>query len=60
MENKHSYVLLFCVAVLQLMPDTLHVMGRIAHVQVWDYMDKLRSSTTRVRGSYWGTGGSDC
>ena len=33
------------------MPDTLHVMGRIAHMQVWDYMDKLRSSLTRVRGS---------
>ena len=23
-------------------------MGRIAHVQVWDYVDKLRSSTSRV------------
>ena len=32
----------------QVLPSTLHVMGRIANVQVWDYIDKLKTSTTRV------------
>jgi len=38
----------FCLCLLQILPETLQVMGRIAHVQVWDYLDKLRSSTSRV------------
>ena len=32
----------------QILPSTLHVMGRIAHVQVWDYIDKLQTSSSRV------------
>ena len=37
-----------CVFLSQVLPDSLQLMGRIAHVQVWDYMDKLRSSSSRV------------
>lgn len=28
-------------------PDELTIVGRIAHVQVWDYLDKLKSSLTK-------------
>ena len=38
-----------CDDLLQLLPDTLHVQGRIAHEQVWDYLLQLKSSTSRVR-----------
>lgn len=38
-----------CDDLLQLLPDTLHVQGRIAHEQVWDYLQQLKSSTSRVR-----------
>ena len=37
-----------CDDLLQLLPDTLHVQGRIAHEQVWDYLLQLKSSTSRV------------
>ncbi|KAJ7358702.1 Death-inducer obliterator 1 [Desmophyllum pertusum] len=36
-----------CDDLLQLLPDTLHVQGRIAHEQVWDYLLQLKSSTSR-------------
>ena len=38
-----------CEDLLQLLPDTLHIQGRIAHEQVWDYLLQLKSSTSRVR-----------
>ena len=38
-----------CDDLLQLLPDTLHIQGRIAHDQVWDYLLQLKSSTSRVR-----------
>lgn len=37
-----------CEDLLHLLPDTLHVQGRIAHDQVWDYLTQLKSSTSRV------------
>ena len=37
-----------CDDLLQLLPDMLHVQGRIAHEQVWDYLLQLKSSTSRV------------
>ena len=37
-----------CDDLLQLLPDTLHIQGRIAHEQVWDYLVQLKSSTSRV------------
>jgi hypothetical protein len=37
-----------CDDLLQLLPDTLHLQGRIAFEQVWDYIYQLRNSTTRV------------
>lgn len=37
-----------CDDLLHLLPDTLHVQGRIAHDQVWDYLTQLKSSTSRV------------
>ncbi|KAL9962677.1 hypothetical protein ACROYT_G031800 [Oculina patagonica] len=36
-----------CDNLLQLLPDTLHVQGRIAHEQVWDYLLQLKNSTSR-------------
>lgn len=36
-----------CDDLLHLLPDTLHVQGRIAHDQVWDYLTQLKSSTSR-------------
>ena len=36
----------FC---FQFFPETLQIVGRIAHAQVWDYLDKLKCSTTKVR-----------
>ncbi|PFX20841.1 death-inducer obliterator 1-like [Stylophora pistillata] len=36
-----------CDDLLHLLPDTLHVQGRIAHEQVWDYLLQLKSSTSR-------------
>ncbi|KAL9962679.1 hypothetical protein ACROYT_G031802 [Oculina patagonica] len=36
-----------CDDLLQLLPDTLHVQGRIAHEQVWDYLLQLKNSTSR-------------
>ncbi|XP_031562388.1 PHD finger protein 3-like [Actinia tenebrosa] len=36
-----------CDDLLQLLPDTLHLQGRIGFEQVWDYIYQLRSSTTR-------------
>lgn len=32
----------------QVLPETLQVVGRIAHVQVWDYLDKIKSSSSKV------------
>ncbi|KAK3754572.1 hypothetical protein QZH41_017331 [Actinostola sp. cb2023] len=36
-----------CDDLLQLLPDTLHLQGRIGFSQVWDYIHQLRHSTTR-------------
>lgn len=36
-----------CDDLLHLLPDTLHVQGRIAHEQVWDYLVQLKGSTSR-------------
>ena len=41
-----------CFHTHKVLPPTLHVMGRIAHVQVWDYIDKLQSSSSRVSINY--------
>ena len=34
--------------VLQVFPDTFQIIGRIGHEQVWDYIDKLRTSSSKV------------
>ena len=33
---------------IQVLPDTLHVHGRIAHEQVWEYVFQCKTSATRV------------
>ena len=33
---------------IQVLPDTLHVHGRIAHEQVWDYVLQCKTSSSRV------------
>ena len=33
---------------IQILPDTLHVAGRIAHKHVWDYVKQCKNSSSRV------------
>lgn len=33
---------------IQVLPDTLHVHGRIAHKHVWDYVKQCKTSSSRV------------
>lgn len=33
---------------IQILPDTLHVHGRIAHKHVWDYVKQCKTSSSRV------------
>ena len=37
-----------CDNLLQILPDTIHVCGRINHEQVWDYIFQLRGSASKV------------
>ena len=34
---------------IQVLPDTLHVAGRIPHKHVWEYVKQCRNSSSRVR-----------
>ena len=44
-EKKcHLYVVL-----LQELPDTIHVCGRINPEHVWDYLSKVKQAASRVR-----------
>ena len=33
---------------IQVLPDTLHVAGRIPHKHVWEYVKQCRNSSSRV------------
>lgn len=37
-----------CDHLSKLVPDTLHICGRITHEQVWDYLYQLKSTTHKV------------
>lgn len=37
-----------CDDLFQMLPDTVHLQGRIGYSQVWDYIRQLRHSTSRV------------